>query len=81
MVHHVAFALVPAAMFLASCANQQHSDLQAKEDKAAQEEATKEIGSIDDARCQSFGFQQGSIGYTQCRKDMDNDRKRLGVKE
>jgi hypothetical protein len=81
MARHVAFVLVPLAMLLADCANQQHPDPQAKEDKAAQQAATKEIGSIDDARCQSFGFQPGSAGYAQCRKDFDNERKQLGVKE
>lgn len=77
----VALLLIPAAMFISACANQQHPDSQAKEDKAAAQEAIKDIGSIDDAKCQSFGFQSGSPSYTQCRKDIDNQRSHMGIKE
>lgn len=80
-VHRVAFALIAAAMFLAGCAGQQRPDAQAKEDKAAVQEAAKDIASIDDARCQSFGFAPGSPDYTKCRKELDNERAHMGVKQ
>jgi hypothetical protein len=80
-VHGGVLVLIPAAIFLASCANQQHPDAQAKEDKAAIQETTKEIESIDDARCQSFGLQPGTSGYTQCRKEIDSERSHMGIKE
>jgi len=70
MARHMALAFIPLATFLSCCANQQHLDPQQKEDRAAQQEATKEIGSIDDAKCQSSGFQPGSPGYAQCRKEL-----------
>lgn len=75
------FALVLAAIYLAGCANQQQPDPQAKEDRAALQEAAKEIGSIDDARCQSFGFQPGSSGYAKCRKELESERTHMGIKE
>jgi hypothetical protein len=80
-VHGVAFVLSAVAIFFAGCASQQQPDVQAKEDKAALQEAAKEIGSIDDARCQSFGFQPGSSGYTKCRKELDSERNHMGIKE
>jgi hypothetical protein len=80
-VHGVAFAFISAVMFLAGCAGQQHSDAQAKEDKAAVQEAAKDVASIDDARCQSFGFAPGSPGYAKCRNDLDNERAHMGVKQ
>ena len=76
-VRSPAFLLISVAMLLAGCANQQ----QAKEDKAAAEEAAKETGTIDDARCWSYGFQPGSSDYAQCRKDIDNGHKQMGIKE
>jgi len=80
-VHGAAFVLIVGAMSLAGCANQQRPDAQAKEDKAAAEQATKDIGSIDDARCRSFGFQPSSPGYTQCRNDFVSERNHIGIKE
>jgi hypothetical protein len=77
----LAFVLTPVAIIIAGCTNQLNSDPQIKEDKAAAEEAAKETSSIDDARCQSYGFQPGSPGYVQCRKDIDNERKQMGIKE
>jgi hypothetical protein len=74
----LAFLLIPVAILLAGCTfNQQ----QAKEDKAAVEEAAKQTGTIDDARCLSYGFQPGSPDYTQCRKDIDSGHKQIGIKE
>jgi starvation-inducible outer membrane lipoprotein len=75
----LAFLLVPLAMLLAGCTSQ-GEDLEAKETKAALEQATRQTSSIDDARCQSSGFQPGSPGYAQCRKDLDSDRKGIGLK-
>jgi hypothetical protein len=80
-VLHLAFALAPVAILLVGCANQLHSDPQSKEDKAAAEEAAKETSTIDDVRCQSFGFQPGSPRYVQCRNDIDSERKQMGLKE
>jgi hypothetical protein len=77
----LAFVLIPVAIILAGCANQLHSDPQSKEDKAAAEKAAKETSTIDDTRCQSYGFQPGSPGYVQCRKDIDSERKQMGIKE
>ena len=77
----VAFVLISVAMLFAGCAGgQQSPEAQAKEDKAAAQEAAKQISSIDDAKCQSFGA-PGSRAYTQCRKDLDSERKRMGTKE
>ena len=70
MARQVAFALIPAATFLSCCANQQSLDPEQKVDRAAQQEAAKEVGSIDDAKCQSEGFQPNSAGYARCRKEL-----------
>ena len=75
-VPSAAHVLIPVAILLAGCANQE----QAKEDRAAAEEAAKETGTIDDARCQSYGFQPGSPDYAQCRKDIDSGHKQTGIK-
>jgi hypothetical protein len=77
----VALVLISVAVLLAGCANQQQSDSQSREDKAALEAAAKEESAIDDARCQSYGFQPGSPGYVQCRKDINNERIQSGAKE
>lgn len=81
MWRHVALVFIPVAALAAGCASQQQADPQSKEDKAALAAAAKEAGTIDDARCQSYGFQPGSPAYAQCRKDIDNERKQSGVKE
>jgi hypothetical protein len=73
-----AFLLIPVAILLAGCATNQQ---QAKQDKASAEEAAKETGTIDDARCQSYGFQPGSPDYAECRKDIDGRHKQMGIKE
>jgi len=65
-------------MLLAGCTSDQQ---QAKDDTAAAAEAAKQTGTIDDARCQSYGFQPGSPDYAQCRKDIDSGHKQMGVKE
>ena len=80
-VPSLAFVLIPIAILLVGCASQQHPDSQTKEDKAAAEESAKETGTIDDARCQSYGFQPGSPGYAQCRKDLDSEHKQMDIKE
>lgn len=78
-IRGVALALMAVALLFASCAMQQQVDPEKKADKAAAEAAAKETGTIDDARCQSFGFQPGTSGYTQCRKDLESERKQTGV--
>jgi hypothetical protein len=75
-VPSLAFVLLPVVLLLAGCAKFQNLDPQIKEDKAAAEESAKETGTIDDARCQSYGFQPGSSGYAQCRKDIDSEFRR-----
>jgi outer membrane biogenesis lipoprotein LolB len=72
-----AFLLIPVAILLAGCTSDRQ---QAKDDTAAAEEAAKQTGTIDDARCQSYGFQSGSPDYAQCRKDIDSGHKQMGVK-
>lgn len=79
--YSVAFVAIPMAMFLTGCANQHQADAQAKEDRAAVEQAAKDVHSIDDARCQSFGFRPTSPGYTQCRRELDGERSHMGIKE
>jgi hypothetical protein len=76
--------LILMSLFLAGCAGQ-GLDPEKKQDKAseaeAEAEAAKATAAIDDAKCQSFGFQPGSPGYAQCRKDFDNGHKLVGVHE
>jgi starvation-inducible outer membrane lipoprotein len=69
----LAFLLISFAVLLAGCASQE-DDLQAKETAAALEQAAKQTNTIDDARCQSFGYQPGSPKYAQCRKELVSDR-------
>jgi hypothetical protein len=52
-----------------------------KQRKAAAQETAKETGSIDNARCQSFGFRAGSPDSTKCRKELDSKRTHIGIKE
>jgi hypothetical protein len=66
--------LILMSLFLAGCAGQ-GLDPEKKQDKASAAEAAKTTAAIDDAKCQSFGFQPGSPGYAQCRKDFDNEHK------
>jgi hypothetical protein len=73
--------LIPVAILLAGCANQQSPDPQAKEDKAAASEVAKETGAIDDTRCQSYGFQPGSPSYVQCRKEIASEHQQIGINE
>jgi hypothetical protein len=63
--------------FLFGCAS---SDLNPKkQDKEMAAEAAKAYGPIDDAKCQSQGFQPGSPAYAQCRKEIENIHKQVGV--
>ena len=73
-----AFLLISVAILLACCTSDQQL---AKDNKAAAEEAAKQTGAIDDARCQSYGFQPGSRDYAQCRADIDSGHNQMGVKE
>jgi hypothetical protein len=66
--------LILMFLFLAGCAGQ-GLDPEKKQDKASEAEATKATAGIDDAKCQSFGFQPGSPGYAECRKGFDNEHK------
>ena len=66
--------LILISLLLAGCAGHE-LDPEQKQDKASAAEAVKATAAIDDAKCQSFGFQPGSPGYVQCRKDFDNEHK------
>jgi hypothetical protein len=79
-VHRMFFALVTAAVLLVGCANHQQSDSQKQEDKAAAAAAAKDTATIDDARCQSFGYRLGTSGYEKCRKEFDNEHKQFDAK-
>jgi hypothetical protein len=50
-----------------------------KQDKESAAEAAKAYGPIDDAKCQSQGFRPSSPAYAQCRKDIENIRKQIGI--
>jgi len=77
----LAFLLIPVVILLACCASQQRPDAQAKEAKVEAEAVAKETAAIDDARCQSFGFQPRSPRYAQCRKEFDSEREQMGITE
>ncbi len=79
-VHRMIFALVTAAVLLVGCANHQQLDPQKQEDKAAAAAAAKDTATIDDARCQSFGYRPGTSGYEKCRKDFDDEHKQFDAK-
>jgi hypothetical protein len=69
--------LIFAILFLFGCAS---SDLNPKkQDKEMAGEAAKAYGSIDDAKCQSQGFQPSSPAYAQCRNEIENIRKQVGI--
>lgn len=69
--------LIFVILFLFGCAS---SDLNPKkQDKETAAEAAKAYGPIDDAKCQSQGFQPSSPAYAQCRKDIANIRKQIGI--
>jgi hypothetical protein len=68
--------LIFAILFLFGCTS---SDLNPKkQDKETAAEAAKAYGSIDDAKCQSQG-PPSSPAYAQCRKDIENVRKQVGI--
>jgi hypothetical protein len=73
-------ALVLALLLLTSCAsNKQAEEAEKKHDKAEQAEAAAAEASIDDARCQGFGYRRYSAAYVQCRKDYQSLHKSLGI--
>ena len=70
-------SLIFVILFLFGCTS---SDLNPKkQDKETAAEAAKAYGPIDDAKCQSQGLQQNSPAYAQCRKDIENIRKQIGI--
>jgi hypothetical protein len=73
------FLLSPAILTLACCANQQHLDSQAKEEREATGAVTNMTAAMDDAKCQAFGYQPSSPRYFQCRDHFDAERKQMGV--
>ena len=79
-MHRQLLILMSLPLLLADCAGHD-LDPEKKQDKASEAEAAKATGAIDDAKCQSFGFQPGSSGFAQCRKDLDNERKQLSGHE
>ncbi len=40
-----------------------------------QQQVTQMTATIDDARCRSFGFEPDSPSYTQCRANLDRQRR------
>jgi len=69
--------LIFVTLLLFGCAS---SDLDPKkQDKETAAQAAKAYGPIDDAKCQSQGFQTSSPAYAQCRKDIENIRKQIGI--
>jgi hypothetical protein len=69
--------LIFVILLLVGCAS---SDLNPKkQDYETAAEAAKAYGPIDDAKCQSQGFPPGSPAYAQCRKDIENIRKQIGI--
>ena len=72
-------ALVLALMVLAGCTSAKDIDMQKKEDKAAQDQATSAEAAIDDTKCQSYGYKRGTPAYEQCRKDYQDWHKQLGI--
>jgi hypothetical protein len=66
--------LILISLLLAGCAGHE-LDPEKKQDKASEAAAAKATAAIDDAKCKSSGFQPGSPGYAQCRKDFDNEHK------
>jgi hypothetical protein len=79
--HGITSVAIAVAIFLAGCANEHQADAQAKEDQAAAAQASRDIGSIDDARCQSFGFPRATPAYSRCRRELDRERSHIGIKE
>jgi len=72
-------ALVLTLVLLAGCNSAKDLDVQKKEDKAAQDQATAAEAGIDDAKCQSYGYKRGTPAYEQCRKDYQAWHKSLGI--
>ena len=50
------------------------------EEKQEERDTKAAVGAIEDAMCQSYGFQPGSPGYAQCRKDFA-DKDALATKQ
>jgi hypothetical protein len=74
-----AFLLISATLPLACCANQQHLDSQAKEDKETAAATTNMMAGMDDAKCRAYGYQPSSPRYFQCRDRFDAERKQAGL--
>ena len=85
-------ALILVALLLAGCAGHSigcetgigsHENCApgttAYEEKQDEKAAKTAVGAINDAKCQSYGFQPGTPAYAQCRKDFD-DRDALATK-
>jgi uncharacterized protein YcfL len=68
--------LILLSLLLVGCADHQ-SDQQQQENKAAAAAAAAGVAAIDDAKCQSFGYQPGSSGYRQCRESFDNQHAQM----
>jgi hypothetical protein len=51
------------------------------EQAAQQQQDTKTMSTIDDARCRSYGAQPGSVAYSECRRKMIADRNMFGTSD
>jgi uncharacterized protein YcfL len=73
-------ALILALVLLTGCSSiEKQADEEKKQDKVAQADAMAAEASIDDTKCQSFGYKKGSAAYLQCLKDYENVHKQLGI--
>jgi hypothetical protein len=51
------------------------------EQAAQQQEDTKTMSTLDDARCRSYGAQPGSAAYAECRRKTMADRNMFGTSD
>jgi hypothetical protein len=76
MKAHSAASILVLAVCLLGCAGSGMSDVDAKkQDKQMANDTAKAFDSIDDAKCRGFGYQPGSLAYTQCLSDYEKLRK------
>jgi hypothetical protein len=61
--------LAVGCVALSSCTHYQQGETAAKAEAEAQAQGRK-----DDAQCRSYGFQEDTPDYVQCRMDIDNKR-------
>ena len=76
----IASALLLILGCLGGCAGGGMNDVDAKkEEKEIAAQTAKGFGSIDDAKCRSFGFQPGSPAYAKCRSDYESLHAKMDI--